>query len=222
MSGRLERKPWSSVPVASLPIGIAPYGHDKLGRRKSRPYDRHGSRNPRWKGGRRYFQGYYMVYVVNHPYACKNYILEHRHIMERQLGRYLKPHEVVHHCNGKKHDNRLSNLALTNHRQHASDHHRANFYNPPRFSRTMAQQIAHLYWSNPYLRRRPWNGNRLRVTDLAKRFQCARTTILDVIHQQSPYTPERLAGHAQRRHTHSHPDRHTGSQTAGVLKYAWH
>ncbi|KKL16816.1 hypothetical protein LCGC14_2491760, partial [marine sediment metagenome] len=36
-------------------------------------------------------------------------------IMERIIGRYLKPSEKVHHINGIRHDNRPENLRLVVH-----------------------------------------------------------------------------------------------------------
>jgi hypothetical protein len=73
-----------------------------------------GINHPRWKGGRTITKfGYIQVLRPEHPF-CNNmgYVMEHRLIMEKYLGRYLKPKEVVHHINGITGDNRLKNLML--------------------------------------------------------------------------------------------------------------
>ncbi len=70
-----------------------------------------GFTHPNWKGGRIISGGFIKILVRNHPNK-QRYTAEHRLIVEKQLGRYLKSTEPVHHINGNKQDNRLENLYL--------------------------------------------------------------------------------------------------------------
>lgn len=76
--------------------------------------------NPNWKGGKkRPKSGYIMVRVENNKYQ-----LEHRFVAEKIIGRKLLKHEVVHHINGVKNDNRPENLVvLKNRAEHSKTHH---------------------------------------------------------------------------------------------------
>jgi len=72
--------------------------------------------NGHWNGGKFINKnGYVMIHAIDHP-ACqgntRKYVLEHRLVMEKHLGRYLESTETVHHINGKRDDNRLENLEL--------------------------------------------------------------------------------------------------------------
>ena len=80
----------------------------------------------RWKNHNYcyYANGYIMIKVPSHPNANKRgYVYKHRLIMEKYLGRYLSPIEVVHHKNGDKLNNDINNLILFhNTNQHSSYH----------------------------------------------------------------------------------------------------
>lgn len=79
---------------------------------------------PPWKILRIVSKGDYNYAVVpDHPYATKNgYVLEHRIVVENQIGRLLTPEEIVHHDNEQKKDNVPSNLIITTQAKHAKHH----------------------------------------------------------------------------------------------------
>ena len=82
-------------------------------------------KHPCWKGGRKKTgDGYILLRVRNHLFMnIAGRVFEHRLVMEKHLGRYLKPQEKVHHINGIKDDNRIENLMLfANNGEHQKFH----------------------------------------------------------------------------------------------------
>lgn len=80
--------------------------------------DLRGEKRHNWAGGRRHnSSGYIGIWQDENPEfpeMCdkKGYVLEHRLVMARSLGRPLEDSETVHHINGDRTDNRLENLQL--------------------------------------------------------------------------------------------------------------
>ncbi len=77
-----------------------------------------GEKHHAWKGGHHLSQdGYRRIRMKrSDPYhsmcAPNGYVLEHRLVMARALGRVLKSTESVHHIDGNRENNELSNLQL--------------------------------------------------------------------------------------------------------------
>lgn len=74
-----------------------------------------GTAHHNWKGGVIFNNGYKLIKCddPNHPHQHRGgYIYEHRHVIEKSIGRYLDPKEKVHHINGDIKDNRIENLVL--------------------------------------------------------------------------------------------------------------
>ncbi len=79
--------------------------------------------HPRWKGGKfELSTGYVVVNSQGHPNAMIRgstaYMLEHRLVMEKKIGRYLERWETVHHINRIRNDNRIENLELLPNSEH--------------------------------------------------------------------------------------------------------
>ena len=70
-----------------------------------------GNKSYNWKGGKAIStQGY--VLIKRNALDIRCYVLEHRIVLEKYLGRLLDRTERVHHINRIKTDNRLENLML--------------------------------------------------------------------------------------------------------------
>ena len=61
---------------------------------------------------RKYKNGYYLIYIPGKNGEAPRELLEHRYVMEQHIGRELLPQETVHHVNGDRGFNNISNLEL--------------------------------------------------------------------------------------------------------------
>ncbi len=83
-----------------------------------------GSKSARWGGGRhKNKQGYVLIRVFPNDFFAPmvsygGYVMEHRLVMAKSLGRCLHRWELVHHKNHIKDDNRLENLQLVSDDRH--------------------------------------------------------------------------------------------------------
>lgn len=84
-----------------------------------------GEKNHRWSGGRKYLSlGYVLVHKPDHPHNMKGFVLEHRHVMEQEIGRQLLRSEDVHHVDEIKDNNKPGNLHIFKNRSNHSYYHK--------------------------------------------------------------------------------------------------
>jgi len=92
--------------------------------RKKLPH-KFGKNHHNWSGGRFLDKsGYVLLRKTTYPNCNhRGYVIEHRWVMEKHIGRLLETREHVHHINGIKTDNRIENLMLfKNAKDHANYH----------------------------------------------------------------------------------------------------
>ena len=117
---------------------------NKLRDKKILSEARKGNKWCTWKCGRTTDElGYILIHSPSHPFRNhRNYVREHRLVMEKHLGRYLKHSETIHHINGIKNDNRIKNLKLC---KTAKDH---SFYH--KIEGCMAGDCNRKHWGNGF------------------------------------------------------------------------
>lgn len=76
-----------------------------------------GEQSPRWKGGVSMQNDYIFLREDKRKYRA-----EHRIIVENYLGRKLESNEIVHHLDGNKLNNEISNLMIVTRAEHARIH----------------------------------------------------------------------------------------------------
>ena len=109
-----ELQQWRAAELMGWTLRQVEYLVKKHAMRTQRTGPRSGPGHPNWNGGRTLdSDGYVTLWMPDHPNARENgRVLEHRFVMSEILGRPLADHEVVHHRNGVKDDNRPENLAI--------------------------------------------------------------------------------------------------------------
>lgn len=118
--------------------------------------DQKGENHPSWRGGR-YIdaRGYVMIFVGSAKGTSKwsSYKKEHILVMEKHLGRSLVKGETVHHIDGDKVHNDISNLFLCSNPSHKCAHNSLQLIGYSlvklgliKFDHIVGKYVAHTKW----------------------------------------------------------------------------
>lgn len=102
-----------------------------------------------------YYGEYYKDHPeYNHESNWRRGILAHRYIMEQHIGRFLTKEEIVHHLDGDKLNNDISNLRIMSQSEHAKLHSHVNTNNLMQNRAdivTMTNKKGSTYYFTPHL-----------------------------------------------------------------------
>ncbi len=113
----------------------------KRGRTGEHLKGRTGNASNGFKRGWYITRGYKTILAPAHPMAdSSGYVLEHRFVVSKDLGRSLRKNEIVHHRNGNKLDNRLENLEVQSRGEHLLEHYPVQY--APHWKNRVPEQLT--------------------------------------------------------------------------------
>lgn len=99
---------------------------DKKIERINRSLSRQREKGSNWKGGRKLSTNGYVQILkpLHHRADSHGYVMEHIYVFEKATGVKVNPNCVVHHLDGNKQNNDISNLCLMSFGGHSTYHNK--------------------------------------------------------------------------------------------------